>query len=115
MPEDKTLFQKIIDGEIPSTIEHEDDICVAIRDIDPKAPSHLLVIPRKPIPRIGEASKEDQSTLGHLLLVAAELARKLDFSEGYRLVINNGRHGGEAVPHLHVHLLAGRQMKWPPG
>ena len=111
----KTLFQKIMDGEIPANIEHEDDLCIAIHDIDPQAPTHILVIPRKPIPRVGEASAEDQSTLGHLLLTAASIAKKLNLDGGFRVVINNGPDGGESVPHLHVHLLGGRSLSWPPG
>ena len=111
----KTLFQKIMDGEIPANIEHEDDLCIAIHDIDPQAPTHILVIPRKPIPRVGEASAEDQATLGHLLLTAASIAKKLNLDGGFRVVINNGPDGGESVPHLHVHLLGGRSLSWPPG
>lgn len=110
-----TLFEKIIARDIPARIEHEDDHCIVIHDIDPQAPVHLLVIPKKPIPRVGEAANEDQTVLGHLLLVAAEVARKLQLDDGFRIVINNGKNGGEAVPHLHVHLLGGRQMNWPPG
>lgn len=113
---DKTLFEKIRDGEIPADIVHRDDICIAFRDIAPQAPTHILVVPCKPIVRVGEASAEDSSTLGHLLSTAAEVARKEGISEsGYRLVINNGPDGGEAVPHLHVHLLGGRKLEWPPG
>jgi histidine triad (HIT) family protein len=113
---EKTLFEKICDQEINATILHEDDLCVAFRDISPQAPHHLLVIPRKPIPRIAEAGAEDQELLGHLLLVAAKVARAEGLEEnGFRLVINNGKNGGEAVPHLHVHLLGGRKMQWPPG
>ncbi len=111
----KTLFQKIIDREIPAKIEFEDDRCIVIHDIQPKAPVHLLIIPRKPIPRVGEASDSDEAILGHLLVVAGELARKLGLANGFRIVINNGPDAGEAVPHLHVHLLAGRQLGWPPG
>lgn len=112
----KTLFEKIRDREIPAEIVHEDDVCLCFRDIAPQAPVHLLVVPRKPIPRVAEATAEDQATLGHLLLTAADVARKQGFAEdGFRLVINNGPHGGEAVPHLHVHVLAGRQLEWPPG
>src|SRR5690606_17093684 len=114
-PDSKTLFQKIIDREIPATIEHEDERCIAIRDIDPKAPTHLLLIPKKPIPRIGEAQPEDAALLGHMMLVVGQLAKKLGWRNGFRVVINNGPNGGEAVPHLHIHLLAGRQMTWPPG
>ncbi|RYD22763.1 MAG: histidine triad nucleotide-binding protein [Verrucomicrobiaceae bacterium] len=112
----KTLFEKICDKEIPATILHEDERCVAFRDISPQAPHHILVIPRKPIPRIGLAEESDEALLGHLLLTAAKVAQAEGISEtGYRLVINNGAHGGEAVPHLHIHLLGGRQMQWPPG
>lgn len=111
----KTLFEKIMDGEIPGQFEHEDDLCVALRDINPQAPTHLLVIPRKPIPRVGEADPEDQATLGHLLLTAGKLAKKLNLDNGFRIVINNGPDSGESVPHLHVHLLGGRSLSWPPG
>lgn len=113
---DKTLFQKICDKEIPASIVHEDDRCVAFRDISPQAPVHILVVPRKAIVRIGLADETDEAVLGHLLLIAAQVARELGIAEtGYRLVINNGRDGGEAVPHLHVHVLGGRSLNWPPG
>ena len=113
---DKTLFEKIRDGEIPADIVHDDDLCIAFRDISPQAPLHILVVPRKPLPRVGEAEAGDETLLGHLLLTAAEVARRQGVAEsGYRLVINNGRDGGEAVPHLHVHLLGGRKLDWPPG
>jgi histidine triad (HIT) family protein len=113
---EKTLFEKICDEEIPATIVYEDERCVAFRDISPQAPLHILVIPRKAIPRVGLAGAEDEALLGHLLLIAAQVARSEGIAEsGYRLVINNGPHGGEAVPHLHVHLLGGRQLVWPPG
>ena len=112
----KTLFQKIYEGEIPADILHKDDLCCAFRDISPQAPVHILIVPKKPIPRIGEATSENQAVLGHLLLTAAKIARELGISEtGYRITINNGPHGGETVPHLHVHLLGGRQLQWPPG
>ena len=110
-----TLFEKIIAREIPATIEHEDEHCIVIHDIDPQAPVHCLVIPKKPIPRVAEAELTDQSILGHLLLVASKVAKKLELVEGFRVVINNGRNGGETVPHLHVHLLGGRALQWPPG
>jgi histidine triad (HIT) family protein len=110
-----TIFEKIISGEIPAEILQQDEFCLVIRDIDPQSPTHLLVIPKKVIPRIGNAQKEDQATLGHLLLVAAEVAEKEKLEAGYRIVINNGSDGGETVPHLHVHVLGGRPMKWPPG
>jgi histidine triad (HIT) family protein len=113
---EKTLFEKICDKEIPAEIVYEDDQVVAFRDIAPVAPTHVLVIPRKAIPRVNEAQAEDQSLLGHLLLKAAEVARSLGLSEsGYRLVINNGKDGGESVPHLHCHILGGRPLQWPPG
>ena len=112
----KTIFQKIIDREIPSEIIYEDDLVVAFRDIKPQAPTHVLLVPRKPIPRLAEATPEDHRLLGHLLLKAAEVAAKLGLkSNGYRLVINNGPDGGESVPHLHCHILGGRRLGWPPG
>jgi histidine triad (HIT) family protein len=112
----KTLFEKIRDREIPANIVHEDDLCIAFRDISPQAPQHLLIVPRKPVVRIGLAEPSDAPLLGHLLLTAAEVARAQGIAEtGYRLVINNGPDGGEAVPHLHIHLLGGRKLDWPPG
>jgi histidine triad (HIT) family protein len=111
----KTLFQRIADREIPATLLHEDDLCIAFRDIAPQAPVHVLVVPRKPLPRIAEASSDDQVLLGHLLLVARKVAQDLKLKNGFRLVINNGKDGGESVPHLHVHLLGGRPLDWPPG
>ena len=113
---DKTLFEKIRDHEIPATIVHQDERCTAFRDISPQAPVHVLIVPNMPIPRLAMAEPGDESILGQLLLTAAEIARQLGIAEsGYRLVINNGPDGGEAVPHLHVHLLGGRQFEWPPG
>jgi histidine triad (HIT) family protein len=113
---EKTLFEKICDKEIPATIVFEDERCLAFRDISPQAPLHILIIPRKAIPRIGQAQIDDENLLGHLLLTAAQVARSEGIADGgYRLVINNGPDGGEAVPHLHVHLLGGRQLTWPPG
>jgi histidine triad (HIT) family protein len=112
----KTIFQKIIDREIPAKFVHEDDLCVALRDVNPQAPVHVLIIPKKPLARVGEATTADQALLGHLLLTAAAVAKKLGVADsGYRLVINNGRDGGESVPHLHVHLLGQRPLGWPPG
>ena len=111
----KTLFQKIADKEIPAKLIHEDAVCVAFHDIAPQAPTHVLIVPRKPIPRVAEARAEDQATLGHLLLVAGQLSRQLGLAKGFRVVINNGPDGGETVPHLHVHLLGGRALDWPPG
>lgn len=111
----KTIFQKIIDREIPARIEHEDEHCIVLHDIQPQAPVHLLIIPKQPIPRLAEAVAADQAVLGHLLLTAAAVAKKLHLASGFRLVVNNGPHACESVPHLHVHLLAQRQMTWPPG
>jgi histidine triad (HIT) family protein len=113
-----TLFEKIIAREIPADIVHEDDLCLAFHDISPQAPTHILVIPKKVILRVGEAVEEDREVLGHLLLTAGKIATDLGVNssdEGFRLVINNGKNGGEAVPHLHIHVLSGRQMQWPPG
>jgi len=112
----KTLFEKIVAREIPAKIVYEDDLVLAIHDINPQAPAHALIFPKKPVPRVAEAKTEDQPLLGHLLLKAAEVAGKLGLDKGgFRLVINNGADGGETVPHLHVHILGGRYMKWPPG
>ena len=111
----KTLFQRIADGEIPAKLIHSDEHCVAFHDIAPQAPTHVLVVPRKPIPRVGQATELDQALLGHLRLTAGKVARDLGLANGYRLVINHGRDGGESVPHLHVHLLGGRALAWPPG
>jgi len=111
-----TLFEKIVAREIPAEILYEDDLVLAFRDIKPQAPRHALIIPKKPIPRLDEARAEDHAVLGHLLLKAAEVARRLGIDRtGYRIVINNGLEGGESVPHLHLHILGGRPMGWPPG
>jgi histidine triad (HIT) family protein len=115
-PAPMTLFERIIARQIPAKILFEDEHVLAFHDIQPQAPVHVLVIPKKPIPRIGEATADDQALLGHLLLKAAEVARTLGLdASGYRLVINHGRDGGESVPHLHCHLLGRRPMSWPPG
>jgi histidine triad (HIT) family protein len=112
----KTLFEKIVAREIPAAIVYEDDLVLAFRDINPQAPTHVLIVPKKMIPRLAEASADDQKLLGHLLLKAAEVAEKVGLKNGgYRLVINNGADGGETVPHLHCHILGGRHLTWPPG
>lgn len=112
----KTLFEKIVAREIPAAIVYEDDLVLAIRDIQPQAPVHALIFPKKALPRVGEATAKNHALLGHLLLKAAEVADKLGLKKtGYRLVINNGPDGGETVPHLHCHILGGRHMTWPPG
>ena len=111
-----TIFEKIIAGKIPAKIEYQDDYCIAFHDIDPQAPTHLLIVPKKVIPRIGEVTHEDQFLLGHLFLVAQKIAEQGNYlKNGFRLVVNNGSDGGESVPHLHIHFLAGRPLKWPPG
>ena len=110
-----TLFEKIIAREIPANIEYEDEQCIVIHDIDPQAPIHFLVIPKQLIPRVAEATAQNQAVLGHLLLIAASVAKQLKLEDGFRIVINNGSDGGETVPHLHVHVLGARAMAWPPG
>lgn len=111
----KTIFERICAREIPANVVYEDELVVAFRDINPQAPTHVLIVPRKPIPRLAEAGPGDHALLGHLLLKAAEVARKLGLANGYRVVVNNGPDGGESVPHLHLHLLGGRALDWPPG
>ena len=110
-----TLFEKIIQRHIPADIVFEDDQVLAFKDINPAAPTHVLVIPKRPISRIDAANAEDQSLIGHLMLKAAEIAREVKLENGCRLVINNGPDGGESVPHLHCHILGGRALQWPPG
>ena len=111
-----TLFERIAAGEIPADIVRNDDDVLAIRDINPQAPVHILVIPQRAITRIGEACDEDAAILGKLLLAARDIAKQEGLDEtGYRLVINHGPHAGESVPHLHIHLLGGRPLDWPPG
>lgn len=110
-----SLFEKIANREIPAEFVHEDEVCFAIRDIQPQAPCHILVIPKKAISRLAEAEAGDSGILGHLLTIASRIASSEGLSEGFRVVINNGPDGGESVPHLHVHLLGGRPMAWPPG
>jgi len=111
-----TIFEKIVAREVPARIAFEDDEVIAFHDANPQAPVHVLIVPRRVIPRLGEASESDQALLGRLILTATKVARDLGISEsGYRVVINNGRDGGESVPHLHVHLLGKRPLAWPPG
>ena len=112
----RTLFEKIIAREIPAEIIYEDSQVIAFKDLRPQAPVHLLIVPKKPIPRIAEAGPWDNPMLGHLLTKAAEVAHQAGLTDsGSRLVINNGRDGGESVPHLHCHILGGRPLGWPPG
>ncbi|MGB3671140.1 MAG: histidine triad nucleotide-binding protein [Phormidesmis sp.] len=110
-----TLFSKIIRREITADIVYEDDLCLAFRDITPQAPIHILVIPKKPIPKLSEAQIEDKALLGHLLLAVSEIAKEQSLEKGYRVVINTGEDGGQTVFHLHLHLLGGRALGWPPG
>jgi histidine triad (HIT) family protein len=109
------LFLKIIDKKIPAHIVHEDDQCLAFYDINPQAPVHVIIIPRKVIPTHADITPEDGALLGHLHLVAAQLANQLGLADGYRLVVNCKERAGQTVPHLHLHLLGGRDMGWPPG
>lgn len=110
-----TLFAKIIRREIPAEILYEDELCVAVRDVNPQAPVHVLVIPKKPIAQMSGATPEDEPLLGRLLLAADKVARQLGVGSAYRLVVNNGARAGQSVFHLHVHMLAGRSFTWPPG
>lgn len=110
-----SIFERIIRREVPADIVHEDDLCLAFRDIAPRAPVHILVIPKKPIENVAGAGAGDRELLGHLLLTAAAVARNLGVGDAFRLVINNGEAAGQSVFHLHVHLLAGRPFAWPPG
>lgn len=112
---DKTLFSKIIDREIPAQLLHEDDRCVAFADIDPKAPVHFLVVPKKPLDRIENMQPEDEALVGHLMFVATQVAKAQGLEDGYRLVMNNGALAGQTVFHIHLHVLGGRAMSWPPG
>jgi histidine triad (HIT) family protein len=109
------LFLKIIDKKIPARIVYEDDQCLAFYDINPQAPVHVIIIPRKVIPTHADITPEDGPLLGHLHLVAAQLANQLALADGYRLVVNCKERAGQTVPHLHMHLLGGRDMRWPPG
>ena len=111
----ETLFTKIIDREIPADIVYEDELCLAFKDINPQAPLHILVIPKKNIVKISAATEDEQDLLGHLLLKAGEIANAQGYGEAFRLVINNGENAGQTVFHLHIHILAGRSFSWPPG
>jgi len=110
----ETIFSKIINKEIPADIVYEDEKCIAFNDISPQAPTHILVIPRKVIPKLSESQEDDRDLLGHLMLSATQIAKKLNLDD-YRLVINNGADAGQTVFHLHIHILAGRPFGWPPG
>jgi histidine triad (HIT) family protein len=110
-----TIFERIIAREIPAKIIWEDDDTIAFHDVNPQAPVHVLIVPKRVVPRLTEATENDRALLGRLLLVARDIAKKLDLSSGYRVVINSGPDAGESVPHLHVHLLGKRALAWPPG
>ncbi|MFP4100911.1 histidine triad nucleotide-binding protein [Coleofasciculus sp.] len=111
----ETIFSKIIRREIPADIVYEDDLVLAFNDITPKAPVHILLIPKKPIPQLAAVESQDHALMGHLLLTAKRVAEQVGLNQGYRVVINNGADGGQTVDHLHLHILGGRQMDWPPG
>jgi histidine triad (HIT) family protein len=111
----ETIFSKIIRREIPADIVYEDELAIAFRDISAQAPIHILVIPKKPIPTLADTQPEDQALLGHLLLTVQRIAEQEGLTEGYRTVINTGNDGGQTVHHLHLHILGGRALKWPPG
>ncbi len=110
-----TIFKKIIDREVPASIVYEDEQCLAFEDIAPQAPTHVLVIPKKEIPSLAHATKDDQALLGHILLVAAKIAQERGHEGGFRVVTNIGADGGQTVDHLHFHVLGGRKLTWPPG
>ncbi|MCW5604459.1 MAG: histidine triad nucleotide-binding protein [Burkholderiales bacterium] len=110
-----TLFSKIIAREIPADIVYEDERCLAFRDINPQAPTHVLLIPKQEIPRLADAADGDEALLGHLMLAAGKVARQLGVGDAFRLVVNNGADAGQTVFHLHLHILAGRPLRWPPG
>ena len=114
--DDSNVFARILRKEIPARILHEDHLCLAFADITPQAPTHFLVIPKRPLARLADAGAEDKAVLGHLLWAAADIATRLEVAhDGFRVVINNGARAGQSVFHLHVHVLAGRDMAWPPG
>jgi histidine triad (HIT) family protein len=110
-----TIFEKIIARQIPAKIVWEDDEAIVFHDVNPQAPVHVLIVPKRVVPRLTDATDNDRALLGKLLLVARDIAKKLDLSSGYRVVINSGPDAGESVPHLHVHLLGKRALAWPPG
>ena len=112
---EKTLFQKIMDREEPGDILYEDDQCVALRDINPQAPTHVLIVPRKPIPTLDALTEDDEALVGHLFLIAQKVAAEEGLSDGYRTVFNNGPDARQTVDHIHLHLIGGRGMSWPPG
>lgn len=115
MSGEKTIFKKIIDGEIPAEIVYEDELCLAFKDVHPQAPVHVLVIPKQEIPSMAHLKKDDQELVGHLMLTVGKVAKMLGLDNGYRTIVNTGVEGGQTVDHLHLHLFGGRSMQWPPG
>ena len=115
MAGEKSIFKKIIDREIPAEIVYEDELCLAFKDVNPQAPIHVLVIPKQEIPSMAHLEQEDLELVGHLMLTVGKVAEMLDLDHGYRMIVNTGREGGQTVDHLHLHLLGGRSMQWPPG
>ncbi|MEL0102623.1 MAG: histidine triad nucleotide-binding protein [Gammaproteobacteria bacterium] len=112
---EKTLFEKIIDREIPADIVYEDNYCIAINDINPQAPIHILLIPKKPIQKLSDCTNEDKNLLAHLFLKIGDITKKLNINDAFRININNGEKAGQEVFHLHIHILSGRKFNWPPG
>lgn len=115
MTGEKTIFKKIIDHEIPAEIIYEDELCLAFKDVNPQAPTHVLVIPKQEIPSMAHLESENLELVGHLMLTVGKVAKMLGLENGYRMIVNTGTEGGQTVDHLHLHLLAGRAMTWPPG
>lgn len=115
MADNRTVFKKIIDGDVPAKLIYQDEHCLAFRDIDPRAPTHILVIPRKEIRSLAEVEEQDAGLLGHLMIAISRIAKEQGLDNGFRVVTNSGKWGGQSVDHLHFHLLGGRQLSWPPG
>jgi histidine triad (HIT) family protein len=113
--DDQNVFARILRGDLPADVVYEDDFCLAFRDLDPKAPVHVLLIPKRPIPRAADCTLQDRTALGHLFCIAGEVARQEGCGDAFRLVVNSGEGAGQTVFHLHVHLLGGRDLSWPPG
>jgi histidine triad (HIT) family protein len=110
-----TIFAKIINRQIPADIVYEDELCLAFKDVNPQAPLHILLVPKKPLDKLSSADAGDEALLGHMLLAAGKITRELKIEDAFRLVINNGEGAGQTVFHLHMHILAGRPLRWPPG
>ncbi len=115
MDNQETLFTKIINREVPAKIIYEDDLCIAFRDINPQAPLHALLVPKQVLPKLSDSSQQEQSLLGHLMLTTALIAEQQGYADAFRVVVNNGEDAGQTVFHLHIHIIAGRELSWPPG